>query len=59
MKRHYVQTETGYRCASCRNEFKDKRYLGRHSTRKGCVPPTELGLTINLSVSPWHWVKAA
>lgn len=59
VKRHYVKTETGYRCVSCRQEFADKKDLGNHYVFGKCVSPMILGLTIDLNVSPYYWVKAA
>lgn len=58
-RRHYVKTETGYRCVSCRQEFSTKAGLGRHYTLLGkCISPLVLGLTIDLNVSPYYWVPA-
>lgn len=62
MKRHYTRTAAGYRCINpvCRQEFGDRGDLGRHYGPAGkCNHPTVLGLTINLDVSPHHWVRAA
>ena len=59
MKRHYVPTNNGFRCVSCRQEFAEKTHLGDHYVFGKCVSPLVLGLTIDLNVSPYYWVKAA
>lgn len=59
MKRHYTRTGNGYKCVSCRQEFADRSYLGKHYVFGKCVSPLVLGLTIDLSVSSHYWVKAA
>lgn len=58
MKRHYTNTANGVRCVSCRQEFADKSDLSKHYVFGKCVSPLVLGLTIDLNVSPYYWVKA-
>lgn len=60
MKKHYTRTlpDGGFKCCACRQVFKDSKTLARHYGRdRKCKHPLQLGLTIDLSLSPWHWDK--
>ena len=61
MKRHYTRTVTGYRCASCRQEFSTRREFGQHcgNRENKCRHPLSMGLSIDLAIGPYHWTKAA
>ena len=60
MKRHYTRTLTGFQCCACRQEFSTSREFARHCQRGGkCKHPTAIGYTIDLTVSPFHWRRAA
>ncbi|WP_329187815.1 hypothetical protein [Streptomyces sp. NBC_01428] len=60
MKRHYTRTLTGFQCCACREEFSTKQEFAKHCGRGGrCKHPIALGFTIDLNVSPHHWMKAA
>lgn len=56
MKRHFTLTDTGWRCAACRNEFNSFDLIARHYDTKGkCKHPTAIGCVTAPDVNNWHW----